>query len=132
MLNPLTHRNVLKNGVRGRAEVVAMGSLDRQMARANLPMTLQVYVEGWSPYEVEGEWVVKPVEAEGLSDWIPVRVDPDDLQKVAIDWDGIRERRERPVADAIARLERLGDLRAAGVLTDDEFDRQKQRILDER
>lgn len=94
MLNPLTHRKVLRNGIRGRAAVVQMGSLDRGATSANVPMTLQVYVEGWTPYEVEDHWMVKARDAVGLSGWIPVRVDPDDLQNVAIDWDGVRAARD--------------------------------------
>jgi hypothetical protein len=76
--------------VPGRASVVAMGSLDRDATEFDLAMTLQVYVDGWAPYELEDRWTVKPGDAEGLTGWIPVRVDPDDLDKVAIDWDGVR------------------------------------------
>ena len=90
MLNPLTHRKVLRNGIRGRAALVEMGSLDRGATSVNLPMTLQVYVDGWTPYEVEDHWMVKTRDAVGLTGWIPVRVDPEDLQNVAIDWDGVR------------------------------------------
>ena len=164
MLNPLTHRKVLESGVRGRAAVVEMGSLDRDATSFNLAMTLQVYVEGWTPYEVEDYWMVKARDAVSLSGWVPVRVDPDDLQKVAIDWDGLRSARahetatrrqalagddgdwnapqhrvdlqldpaasvEAPPDPTLSRLERLGALRSSGVLTDEEFDAQKRRIL---
>jgi hypothetical protein len=144
VLNPLTHRKVLETGVPGRASVVAMGSPDRDAASSNLPMTLQVYVEGWSPYEVEDRWRVRSGDASGLSGWVPVRVDPDDLQNVAIDWDGVRAAPQPvdlppepaaepvpPVPDALSRLERLGALRTSGVLTDSEFQAQKLRILGE-
>jgi hypothetical protein len=90
VLNPLTHRSVLEHGVRGRASVVAMGALDGGASSFSLPMTLQVYVDGWTPYEVEDEWLVKAGDAADMSGWVPVRVDPDDLQNVAIDWDGVR------------------------------------------
>jgi hypothetical protein len=96
-----------------------------------IPMTVQVYVEGWSPYEVEVEWVVESGDASGLSDWIPVQVDPEDLQRVAIDRVRVRDRRDASGPDTIARLERLGALRDSGVLTRDEFERQKVRILSE-
>jgi Short C-terminal domain len=36
-----------------------MGALDRGGTSFNLPMTLQVYVEGMSPYEVRDQWMVK-------------------------------------------------------------------------
>jgi hypothetical protein len=92
VLNPLIHRNVLAHGVRGRASVVAMGALDRGAPSCNLPMTLQVYVDGWTPYEVEDEWLVKAGDAADMSGWVPVRVDPDDLQNVAIDWERLAQR----------------------------------------
>ena len=132
MLNPLTHRKVLRTGVPGRASVVAMGSPDLDAASSDLPMTLQVYVEGWSPYEVEGRWTVRAGDASGLSGWVPVRVDPDDLQQVVIDWEGVR-RSPEPVdlPDTLGQLERLQALRTSGVLTDPEFQAQKRRILSE-
>jgi hypothetical protein len=34
-----------------------------------------------------------------------------------------------PPSDMLAQLRELGDLRAAGILTDDEFEAQKRRIL---
>ena len=73
--------------VSGRAQVVGIGKAERGTA---VPMTMQVHVEGWSPYELEGEWLVDIRYASALADWIPVRVDPDDLQNVWIDWDGVR------------------------------------------
>ena len=54
-------------------------------------MTLHVYVEGWQPYEVEDNWLVKSKDAGGLSGSIPVKVDPEDQNRVAIDWDGVRD-----------------------------------------
>lgn len=38
---------------------------------------------------------------------------------------------ERPVGDALDRLRRLGELRAAGVLSEAEFEAQKERLLKE-
>ena len=204
MLNPFTHRKVLKNGVPGKAMIVTMGALDRGATSFNLPMTLQVYVEGWVPYEVHEEWWVNARDTVALSGWIPVRVDPEERDTVAIDWDTLRETHEQqeqarkqalassgPVADIdalgglgglggpnvtfqsreidltqnpeaaeqvlqalglggagvsfaqqpapqqpadddpIARLERLAALKASGILTEEEFQQQKRRILGE-
>jgi ribosomal protein S7 len=182
MLNPFAHRKILKKGIPGKATVVARGALDRGATSFNLPMTLHVYVEGRTPYEVEDQWMVKAKDTGGLSGWIPVRVDPDDRERVAIDWDGVRANYEQEKAarrealansgpvgarpegieqaeqalramgldidlssaqvtygspvevdlggdDTISQLERLAALRDAGVLTEDEFAAQKQRIL---
>jgi Short C-terminal domain len=174
MLNPITHRRVLKRGLPGQAAIVEMGALDRGGTSFNLPMTLQVHVEGITPYEVEDQWMVKAKDAVGLSGTIPVRVDPEEHQKVAIDWDGVRAAYEQEKAarqealaaggtvfgnadaeatkqvelalgqmgsqfqqapgaggadDTVGQLERLAALRDSGVLSEDEFQEQKRRIL---
>jgi hypothetical protein len=90
MLNPFSHRKILKKGMPGRATIVEMGALDRGGTSFNLPMTLQVHVEGLTPYEVEGQWMVKAKDTVGLSGSIPVKVDREEHDKVAIDWDGVR------------------------------------------
>jgi hypothetical protein len=168
VLNPFTHRKILKKGVPGQATIVSMGALDRGATSFNLPMTLHVYVEGWTPYEVSDQWMVKASDTIGLSGWIPVMVDPEERDKVAIDWDGVRANHDQEVAarqqalaqqgpvgelggpgvsanvffqqqsppvlqdtDPIARLERLAALKASGVLTEEEFQQQKRRILEE-
>jgi hypothetical protein len=90
VLNPLTHRKVLKKGMPGVATIVEIGVMDRGATSFNLPMTLQVHVDGITPYEVEGQWMVKAKDAGALSGSIPVKVDRNDHEKVAIDWDGVR------------------------------------------
>jgi hypothetical protein len=95
VLNPFTHRKILKKGLPGRVMIVSMGALDRGGTSFNLPMTLQVYVEGLTPYEVEDQWMVKAEDTICLEGWIPVKVDPDDHSKVAIDWEPLRERHEQ-------------------------------------
>jgi hypothetical protein len=202
VLNPFTHRKILKHGMPGKAQIATMGALDRGGTSFNLPMTLQVFVEGITPYEVEDQWMVKAKDTVALSGWIPVKVDRDDHMRVAIDWEGVRanyeqektarrdalaqgqavgeptitigepqvinidgggaggadqiqqmlgamgfgadvqaqaaEAYEQATAaaqpaggddDVIGKLERLSALRAAGALTDEEFEAQKRRIL---
>jgi hypothetical protein len=58
-------------------------------------MTLQVHVVGITPYVVVGLWLVKAKDTVGLSGSIPVKVDKDDHDKVAIDWDGVRAEYEQ-------------------------------------
>ena len=106
MLNPFTHRKILKHGRPGRAMIVEKGALDRGGTSFNLPMTLQVHVDGMTPYEVEDQWMVKAKDTITLSGWIPVKVDPDEPEKVAIDWELLRERCEQEKAarrDALAQ-----------------------------
>ena len=78
MLNPLAHRKILRKGIPGKATIVERAALDRGATSFNLPMTLQVHVEGRTPYEVEDQWMVKAKDTVGLSGSIPVRVDRDD------------------------------------------------------
>jgi hypothetical protein len=95
VLNPLSHRKVLKKGDAGVATIVEMGALDRGGTSFNLPMTLQVYVEGLTPYEVEDQWMVKAMDTVALSGQITVNVDRENHEKVAIDWDGVRANYEQ-------------------------------------
>jgi hypothetical protein len=104
MLNPLTHRKVLKKGMPGRATIVERGALDRGGTSFNLPMTLQVFVAGITPYEAEDQWMVKAKDAVALDGSIPIKVDPDNHEKVAIDWETLRAEYEQEVA---ARREAL-------------------------
>jgi hypothetical protein len=108
MLNPLTHRKVLKNGVPGRATIATMGALDRGGTSFNLPMTLHVYVEGLTPYEVHDQWMVKAKDTVALSGSIPVKVDPEDQNKVAIDWDTLRAEYEQEAEARRAALAQSG------------------------
>jgi putative oligomerization/nucleic acid binding protein len=108
VLNPFTHRKVLKNGRPGRANIVTMGALDRGGTSFNLPMTLHVYVEGLTPYEVHDQWMVKAKDTVALSGSIPVKVDPDDQEKVAIDWDTLRAEYEQEAEARRAALAQSG------------------------
>jgi hypothetical protein len=113
MLNPLSHRKILKKGMPGVATIVEMGALDRGGTSFNLPMTLQVHVEGITPYEVEDQWMVKAKDTVGLSGSIPVKVDPDNHDKVAIDWEGVRAQYEQQKATRQEALASGGGMDAA-------------------
>jgi hypothetical protein len=93
MINPFTHRKVLKKGMPGQANVIEASVPARGASSFNMQMTLQVHVEGITPYEVEDQWMVKAGDVAGLRSGapIPVKVDAKDHQKVAIDWDGVRD-----------------------------------------
>lgn len=127
MLNPFTHgrkqRKILENGIAGRARVVEKGafpdsSSHPQQFRCRL--TLHVQLEGMAPYEVEDEWLVPGKDTAALSlgetHPIPVRADPDDHRKVAIDWDGVRRQYEEHKAARRDALSSGGsiDLPASG------------------
>jgi hypothetical protein len=112
MLNPFTHKKVLRNGAPGLATIVEMGALDRGATSFNLAMTLQVHVDGMTPYEIEDQWMVKAKDTIGLSGSIPVRVDRERPERVAIDWDGVRANYEQGRS---ARREALASGGTAGI-----------------
>jgi hypothetical protein len=109
MLNPFSQRKILKKGMPGRATIVEMGALDRGGTSFNLPMTLQVHVEGLTPYEVEDQWMVKAKDTVALSGSIPVKVDREHHDRVAIDWDGVRAEYEQHKAERQQALAAQGD-----------------------
>ena len=90
MISPWTHRRILRKGTPGRATIVSASVPARGATSFNMAMTLQVYVEGQVPYEVEDQWMVKARDTEALNGSIPVKVDPKDPSRVAIDWDALR------------------------------------------
>lgn len=96
MINPFTHRRILKKGAPAEAVVLQMSPLPargQHSAFVNLAMTLQVQIEGEDAYRVEDQWLVKPREANYLTRGpIPVKVDRSNGGKVAIEWKGVRER----------------------------------------
>lgn len=104
MLNPFTHRRILKKGTPGTARIVSMSMPHAGASLQNIAMTLQVFVEGMAPYEVEDQWMVNRKDTLGFGMELPVRVDPDKPQKVAIDWEAARAQHH---ADTAARREAL-------------------------
>lgn len=95
MLNPFTHRKILKKGMPGRATIFAVTTPARGAWKFNLGMTLQVHVEGLAPYEVEDSWIVFSNDPVGWGNSLPVKVDRDDQTRVAIDWKAAREEAEQ-------------------------------------
>jgi hypothetical protein len=111
MINPFTHRKILKKGKPGRARITAFAMPERGASSQNIPMTLEVHVEGLSPYEVEDQWMVSSKDTLGFGLEIPVKVDPDKPEKVAIDWQAAREERQ---GEKAARKESLASQPAVG------------------
>ena len=114
MINPFTHRKILKKGKAGTGTIVAMSALDPSASSQNVAMTLQVQVEGLSPYEVEDQWMVSRKSTLGFGMALPVKVDMDNPQKVAIDWDGAREQNDAATAARRASLAAQGPVGGVG------------------
>jgi hypothetical protein len=138
---------ILANGLPGQGVVVAHGTPERGAQWFNLDIDLEVHVSGRPPYRVNNQYMVPSGATLGEGVTLPIRVDPNDPSKIAIDWESAQRapgRGEvRPVGDSgfmpapappsggdhIAELERLAKLRDSGALTDAEFEQQKAKIL---
>src|SRR5262249_30208731 len=125
------------------------GTPERGAQWFNLDIDMEVHVSGRQPYRVNNQYLVPAGATIGQGVTLPIKVDPNDPAKVAIDWDSAkaapRRGEVRPVggagfapppapaasggADPIAELERLAKLHDSGALTDAEFEQQKAKIL---
>ncbi len=137
---------ILAEGIAGEGVIIGHGVPARGAQWFNMDIDLEIHVSGREPYRVNNQYMVPNGAAFGPGVRLPIKVDPEDPAKVAIDWDSAQRaavRGEvRPAAagaapaaadpdadDTIAQLERLAKLRDSGVLTDVEFREQKARIL---
>jgi hypothetical protein len=140
---------ILANGIPGQGVIVAHGTPERGAQWFNLDIDLEVHVSGRQPYRVNNQYMVPAGATLGQGVTLPVKVDPNDPAKIAIDWDAAQSAPQRgevrPVGgsgfapapapppsggtDHVAELERLAKLRDSGALTDAEFEQQKAKIL---
>ena len=140
---------ILANGIAGQGVIVAHGTPERGAQWFNLDIDMEVHVSGRQPYRVNNQYMVPAGATLGQGVTLPIKVDPNDPAKIAIDWDSAQSapaRGEvRPVGgsgfspapapapaaagDHVAELERLAKLRDSGALTDAEFEQQKAKIL---
>ncbi len=114
MINPFTHRKVLKKGRPGTGTIIAMSAMEPGASSQNVAMTLQIQVEGLSPYEVEDQWIVSRKSTLGFGMALPVKVDNDNPQKVAIDWDAAKDQNAAETAARRAALAAQGPVGGAG------------------
>jgi hypothetical protein len=141
---------ILANGIPGQGVIVAHGTPERGAQWFNLDIDLEVHVSGRQPYRVSNQYMVPAGATLGQGVSLPIKVDPNDPAKIAIDWEGAQSAPQRgevrPVGgsgfapapvpgpssggvDHVAELERLAKLRDSGALTDAEFEQQKAKIL---
>jgi Short C-terminal domain len=139
---------ILANGIPGQGVIVAHGTPERGAQWFNMDIDLEVHVSSRRPYRVNNMYMVPAGATIGQGVTLPIKVDPNDPSKIAIDWESAQRAPERgevrPVGDSgfvpapapppesgdhIAELERLAKLRDSGALTDAEFEQQKAKIL---
>ncbi len=146
---------ILAEGIAGQGVIVAHGTPERGAQWFNLDIDLEVHVSGRQAYRVNNEYMVPASATLGAGVTLPIKVDPNDPAKIAIDWDSAEKPAApgevRPVGDSgfspapaqtaasgagssgggdtVAELERLAKLRDSGALTDAEFETQKAKIL---
>jgi Short C-terminal domain len=142
---------ILAEGIAGEAVIIGMGTPARGAQQYNLDLDLEVHVGGRAPYRIANQYIVPASARLGQGVRLPVKVDPNDPARIAIDWQSVESgpaRGEvRPVGgsgfspapaaasgsasggDSVAQLERLAKLRDSGALTEAEFEQQKARIL---
>jgi hypothetical protein len=140
---------ILADGIAGQGVIVAHGTPERGAQWFNLDIDMEVHVSGRQPYRVNNQYMVPAGATLGQGVTLPIKVDPNDPAKIAIDWDSAQSAPQRgevrpvggsgfspapapaPAAggDHVAELERLAKLRDSGALTDAEFEQQKAKIL---
>jgi len=77
---------LLTEGVAGEAVIVGMGTPARGAQMFNLDMDLEVHVPGREAYRVANQYLVPASATLGQGIKLPVKVDPNDPAKLAIDW----------------------------------------------
>jgi Short C-terminal domain len=89
---------------------------------------LRVQPEGEPPFEVERKLLVSRLAIPRAGERVEVAYDPDDRDRFTFRTADLAD----DVAGAPSRLDelaKLAELRSSGVLTDDEFEAEKRRIL---
>jgi hypothetical protein len=140
---------LLAEGIAGQGVIVSHGVPARGAQWFNMDIELEVHVSGRQPYRVNNQYMVPNGATIGQGVTLPIKVDPEDPAKIAIDWQSAASKPAHgevqtvggdgftpapaPKAtgggDSVAELERLAKLRDSGALTDAEFEAQKAKIL---
>jgi hypothetical protein len=88
----------IKDGLRGKAVVQSAGMPSRNASSSNTKMWLDVYVEGRDPYRVEHSCLVKAGKHPWPGATLPVIVDRQNRERIAIQWDEVQTVDERMAA----------------------------------
>jgi hypothetical protein len=82
---------ILAKGIPGKAIIRGMGTPERGAAWFNLTLDLEVHPSTRDPYRVAIDILVPQAAnlAPGIE--LPVRIDPEDPAKIAVDWDNVSQ-----------------------------------------
>ena len=80
----------IKDGVEGKAFVQSASHPPDDATSTNVMMWLDVYVEGWEPYRVEHNCVVKISKHPQPGETLPVIVDRENKERIDIQWDQVK------------------------------------------
>ncbi len=124
-----------KEGIRGTASILSATETGTRInGQPVVKLQLRISAPGVTPFDAEKKQVVPLIALGRLTSGSPVTVyvDRADHSRYALDWSG------EPAAagpaeapDPYARIEKITELKAAGLITDAEYDEQKARILRE-
>lgn len=115
-------------GRRARAVVVAVEDTGLTINdNPRVRIRLRVEPDGEPAFELERKLVVSRVSIPRAGERVEVLYDPDDPGEFTFRIDDLTDDRAEP--DRLERLALLGRLRADGVLTEEEFEAEKARIL---
>jgi Short C-terminal domain len=127
--NTLEQSELVHAGSRAPAVVIEVkdtGTTVNNQPRVRL--RLRVQPEGEPPFEVERKLLVSRLAIPRVGERVEVAYDPDDRDRFTF--------RAADLADGVARapsrideLTKLAELRSSGVLSEDEFEAEKRRIL---
>jgi Short C-terminal domain len=144
---------LLAVGTPGEGVIISHSPLEPGAQWQNADIDMEIHVSGRDPYQVNNQYMVPAGATLGAGVRLPLKVDPADPAKIAIDWNSAQQAPARgavrpagsgaaPAAapaptptpasgggDAVAELERLAKLKESGALTDSEFEQQKAKIL---
>lgn len=101
----------IKDGVEGKAFVQSASQPPDDASATNVVMWLDVYVDGWEPYRVEHNCVVRISKHPQPGETLPVIVDRENKERIDIQWDQVK------TVDELMRDGQPGQIPGAGNIT---------------
>jgi hypothetical protein len=123
-----------RQGIRGTASILEATQTGTQINRQPMvKLKLRVSAPGVTPFEVEKREIVPLIVLGRLTSGSPVTVyvDRADHSRFALDWSGAPAGSDSGERDPYARIQKITELKASGLISDAEYGEQKARILRE-